>query len=192
MSKARLEAFSDGVIAIIITIMVLELRPPAHADLRALRDLWPDFCAYTLSFVILGIYWNNHHVLVGAMHRVSAGVLWANLHLLFWLSLFPFATAWMGRNYESPFPVAVYGCVGFLSAVAYTILQMTIIAADGHGSRVGQAVGSDFKGRMSLAAYAVAIVLSFANHWFSWALYVFVALVWFIPDRRISRVAGAD
>jgi len=192
VSKARLEAFSDGVIAIIITIMVLELRPPAHADLHALRELWPDLCAYTLSFAILGIYWNNHHVLVGAMHRVSAGVLWANLHLLFWLSLFPFATAWMGRNPDEPIPVAVYGCVGFLSAVAYTILQMTIIAADGHGSKVGQAVGSDFKGRMSLAAYAVAIVLSFANHWFSYAFYVFVALVWFIPDRRIARSTGAD
>ena len=192
MSKARLEAFSDGVIAIIITIMVLELRPPAGWDLHALSELKADLCAYTLSFVILGIYWNNHHVLVGAMRRVSAGVLWANLHLLFWLSLFPFATAWMGRNPERPVPVAVYGCVGFLSAVAYTILQMTIIAADGHGSRIGQAVGSDFKGRMSLAAYAVAIVLSFAHHWFSYGLYVFVALVWFIPDRRISGGAAHD
>ena len=192
MSKARLEAFSDGVIAIIITIMVLELRPPAEADLHALKELGPDLCAYTLSFVILGIYWNNHHVLVGAMRRVSAGVLWANLHLLFWLSLFPFATAWMGRNPDSAIPVAVYGCVGFLSAVAYTILQMTIIAADGHGSKIAQAVGSDMKGRISLTAYVVGIVSAFANHWFSYALYVFVALVWFIPDRRISAGAPRD
>ena len=192
MSKARLEAFSDGVIAIIITIMVLELRPPAGFDLHALQDMGPDLCAYILSFAILGIYWNNHHVLVAAMRRVSAGVLWANLHLLFWLSLFPFATAWMGRNPERPIPIALYGCVGFLSAVAYTILQMTIIAADGHGSKIAQAVGSDLKGRMSLASYAVAIVLAFANHWFSYALFVFVALVWFIPDRRIAAREAAE
>jgi uncharacterized membrane protein len=192
VSKARLEAFSDGVIAIIITIMVLELRPPAAFDLHALKEMAPDLCAYILSFVILGIYWNNHHVLVGSMRRVTAAVLWANLHLLFWLSLFPFATAWMGRNPERPIPVATYGCVGLLSAVAYTILQMTIIAADGHGSKIGQAVGNDMKGRMSLASYAVAIVLAFANPWFSYALFVLVALVWFIPDRRIAAHAGAE
>jgi TMEM175 potassium channel family protein len=192
MSKARLEAFSDGVIAVIITVMVLELRPPEGWDLSALKHLGPDLCVYILSFVMLGIYWNNHHVLVAAMRRVTAGVLWANLHLLFWLSLFPFATAWMGRNPERPIPVAVYGGVGFLSGVAYTILQMTIIAADGHGSKIAQAIGSDMKGRMSLAAYAVAIVLAFANYWFSYALFVFVALVWFIPDRRIAAREAAD
>jgi uncharacterized membrane protein len=190
MSKARLEAFSDGVIAIIITIMVLELRPPEGFEIADLKDLGPDLFAYTLSFVILGIYWNNHHVLVGAMRRVSAGVLWANLHLLFWLSLMPFATAWMGRNHERPIPIVIYGGVQFLAAVAYTILQMTIIAADGRGSKLAQAVGNDMKGRMSLAAYALAIVLAFANHWLSYALFVFVALVWLIPDRRFSARAA--
>ena len=192
MSKARLEAFSDGVIAIIITIMVLELRPPEGYDLSALMHLKQELCAYMLSFVILGIYWNNHHVLVAATRRVSAGVLWANLHLLFWLSLMPFATAWMGRNHDKPLPVAIYGCVGLLSAVAYTILQTTIIAADGRGSRLAQAVGHDMKGRMSLAAYALATVLAFVNYWFSYALFVFVALTWLIPDRRISVHAKAD
>ena len=192
MSKARLEAFSDGVIAIIITIMVLELRPPEGYDLAALMHLKQELYAYTLSFVILGIYWNNHHVLVAATRRVSAGVLWANLHLLFWLSLMPFATAWMGRNHDQPIPVAVYGCVGFLSAVAYTILQTTVIAADGHGSKLAQAVGNDMKGRMSLAAYALAIGLAFVNYWFSYALFVFVALTWLIPDRRISARAASD
>jgi TMEM175 potassium channel family protein len=192
VSKARLEAFSDGVIAIIITIMVLELRPPEGYDLAALMHLKQELYAYTLSFVILGIYWNNHHVLVAATRRVSAGVLWANLHLLFWLSLMPFATAWMGRNHDQPIPVAVYGCVGFLSAVAYTILQTTVIAADGHGSKLAQAVGNDMKGRMSLAAYALAIGLAFVNYWFSYALFVFVALTWLIPDRRISARAASD
>jgi len=192
VSKARLEAFSDGVIAIIITIMVLELRPPAGFEIADLKEMRPDLAAYILSFVILGIYWNNHHVLVGAMRRVTGAVLWANLHLLFWLSLMPFATAWMGRNPHRPTPIAVYGCVQFLSAVAYTILQMTIIAADGHGSRLAQAVGNDLKGRMSLASYALAIVLAFANYWFSYALFVFVALVWLIPDRRISSRAATD
>jgi uncharacterized membrane protein len=192
VSKARLEAFSDGVIAIIITIMVLELRPPEGYDLAALMHLSQELCAYILSFVILGIYWNNHHVLVGAMRRVSAGVLWANLHLLFWLSLMPFATAWMGRNPERPIPIAMYGCVQFLSAVAYTILQTTIIAADGRGSRLAHAVGNDLKGRMSLACYAVAIVLAFANHWLSYALFIFVALIWLVPDRRISARANPE
>ena len=190
MSKTRLEAFSDGVIAIIITIMVLELRPPGGFDIHALAEMGPDLCAYILSFVILGIYWNNHHVLVGAMRRVSAGVLWANLHLLFWLSLMPFATAWMGRNPDRPIPVAIYGCVQFLSAIAYVILQTTIIAADGRGSKLAKAVGNDLKGRLSLAAYAAAIVLAFGNYWLSYTLYVFVALVWLIPDRRIAPGAA--
>lgn len=189
MSKGRLEAFSDGVIAIIITIMVLELRPPEGIDFHALRELASDLAAYVLSFVLLGIYWNNHHVLVAATRRVTAGVLWANLHLLFWLSLIPFATAWMGRNPHAAFPLAVYGGVAFLSAVAYTILQMTIIAADGKGSRVAQAVGHDMKGRMSLASYALSIVLAFVYSPLAYAVFVFVALVWLIPDRRIVRHA---
>jgi uncharacterized membrane protein len=192
MSKARLEAFSDGVIAIIITIMVLELRPPEGDTLEALRHLSQELCAYTLSFVLLGIYWNNHHLLLGAMRRVNGAVLWANLHLLFWLSLIPFATAWMGRNATSPVPIATYGAVLFLDAIAYTILQATIIAADGHGSRLAEAVGNDLKGRLSLACYAAAIGLAFVNHWFSYALFVFVALIWLIPDRRISTRAASD
>jgi TMEM175 potassium channel family protein len=192
VNKARLEAFSDGVIAIIITIMVLELRPPEGDTLEALRHLSQEVCAYTLSFVLLGIYWNNHHLLLGAMRRVTGAVLWANLNLLFWLSLIPFATAWMGRNATSPVPIATYGAVLFLDAIAYTVLQATIIAADGHGSRLAQAVGNDLKGRVSLACYAAAIGLAFVNHWFSYALFVFVALIWLIPDRRISTRAAAD
>lgn len=192
MNKARLEAFSDGVIAIIITIMVLELRPPEGYDITSLKHMGPDFCAYILSFVMLGIYWNNHHVLIAAMHRVTAGVLWANLHLLFWLSLMPFATAWIGQQHDRPIPVAMYGCVGLLCGVAYTILQMTIIAADGRGSRLAQAVGNDLKGRLSLASYAAAIVLAFGNYWLSYGLYVFVALVWLIPDRRLVPHSAAN
>jgi TMEM175 potassium channel family protein len=190
VSKSRLEAFSDGVIAIIITIMVLELRPPQGIDLHALREMGPDLCAYVLSFVLLGIYWNNHHLLVGAMRRVTGAVLWANLHLLFWLSLVPFATAWMGRNPHAPFPIAIYGGIAFLAAVAYTILQMTIIAADGHGSRLAQAVGNDMKGRMSLASYALAILFAFVYYPMSYALYVLVALIWLVPDSRIAHHSG--
>ena len=193
MSKARLEAFSDGVIAIIITIMVLELRPPEGFDLEALLHLRQELFAYTLSFVFLGIYWNNHHLLVGAMRRVTGAVLWANLHLLFWLSLVPFATAWMGRNPTHSVPIAVYGCVLFLDAIAYTILQATIIAADGRESKLARAVGNDKKGRLSLASYAAAIGFAFSNHhWLSYALYVSVALIWLIPDRRIAAHAAAD
>ena len=151
-----------------------------------------ELCAYTLSFVLIGIYWNNHHLLVSAMRRVTGGVLWANLHLLFWLSLVPFATAWMGRQPNKPIPIAVYGTVLLLDAIAYTILQTTIIAADGRGSKLAQAVGNDFKGRISLACYAAAIVFAFANHWISYALFVFVALLWLIPDRRIASRTTAD
>src|SRR5204862_3742559 len=150
--------------------MVLELRPPEGYDLSSLMHLKQELCAYILSFVLLGIYWNNHHLLVGAMRRVSGAVLWANLHLLFWLSLVPFATAWMGRNPDKAVPIATYGTVLFLDAIAYTILQTTIIAADGRGSRLGEAVGHDFKGRISLACYGAAIVLAFANYWLSYAL----------------------
>jgi uncharacterized membrane protein len=192
VSKGRLEAFSDGVIAIIITIMVLELRPPGGVDAAALWEMRWDLWAYILSFVLLGIYWNNHHLLLGAMRRVTGGVLWANLHLLFWLSLVPFATAWMGRNPKAPFPIAVYGVVLFLNAVAYTILQTTIIAADGRGSRLAQAVGNDMKGRISLGAYALAIIFAFAHHLVSYALFVFVALLWLVPDRRIAARQGIE
>jgi uncharacterized membrane protein len=192
VSKARLEAFSDGVIAIIITIMVLELRPPDGIDAAALMGLKSELTAYVLSFVLLGIYWNNHHMLIGAMTRVNGAVLWANLHLLFWLSLVPFATAWMGRHPEEPVPVATYGAVLLLNAVAYTILQMTIIAADGQGSRIARAVGHDTKGRISLACYALAIVLAFTHHIWSYALFTFVALVWLVPDRRIAAHAKTD
>jgi len=192
VSKARLEAFSDGVIAIIITIMVLELRPPASAELEGLWHMRQEMCAYTLSFVLIGIYWNNHHLLVSAMRRVTGAVLWANLHLLFWLSLIPFATAWMGRLPNNPIPIAVYGTVLFLDAIAYTILQTTIIAADGRGSELARAVGNDFKGRISLASYAAAIVLAFVNYWFSYALFVFVALLWLVPDRRIASRTAAQ
>ena len=192
MSKARLEAFSDGVIAIIITIMVLEMRPPDGSDLEALAHLKQELCAYALSFVFLGIYWNNHHLLVGVMRRVTGGVLWANLNLLFWLSLVPFATAWMGRNPTQSVPIAVYGCVLLLDAIAFTILLRTIIRADGRESKLARAVGNDAKGRLSLACYAVAIVLAFSYYWLSYALYVFVALIWIIPDRRIARHSAAD
>ena len=186
MSKGRLEAFSDGVIAILITIMVLELRPPEGVDAAALLSMKSELTAYILSFVILGIYWNNHHMLLGAMKRVNGAVLWANLHLLFWLSLVPFATAWMGRNPTAPFPIATYGAVLLLNAVAYTILQTTIIAADGPGSRIAQAVGHDTKGKVSLACYALAIVLAFAHYLWSYALFILVALLWLVPDRRIA------
>jgi uncharacterized membrane protein len=192
VSKARLEAFSDGVIAIIITIMVLELRPPASAELAGLWHMRQEMCAYTLSFVLIGIYWNNHHLLVSAMRRVTGAVLWANLHLLFWLSLIPFATAWMGRLPTNPIPIAVYGTVLFLDAIAYTILQTTIIGADGRGSELARAVGHDFKGRISLASYAAAIVLAFVNYWFSYALFIFVALLWLVPDRRIASRTAAQ
>src|SRR5262249_28336578 len=192
VNKTRLEAFSDGVIAIIITIMVLELRPPEGIDLAALEEMGPDLCAYVLSFVLLGIYWNNHHLLVGAMQRVTGGVLWANLHLLFWLSLIPFATAWMGRNPDASFPIATYGAIAFLAAVAYTILQTTIITADGRGSHLAQAVGRDVKGRMSLASYALATGLAFLYHPLSYALFVFVALLWLVPDQRIAPHHAAD
>jgi TMEM175 potassium channel family protein len=186
MTKTRLEAFSDGVIAIIITIMVLELRAPAETDWAALRHLGSEFSAYVLSFVILGIYWNNHHYLIHAATRVGAGVLWANLHLLFWLSLFPFVTAWMGRNHLAPVPTAAYGAVMFMAGCSYWILQQTIIAVDGPDSRVARSIGSDRKGLISVALYALGVVFAFINQWLSDALYFFVALMWLVPDRRLK------
>ncbi|MGB8519837.1 MAG: TMEM175 family protein [Candidatus Tumulicola sp.] len=187
MSKGRMEAFSDGVIAVIITIMVLEMKAPHGSDLAALRATLPVFLVYVLSFVYLGIYWNNHHHMLYAAERVDGRVLWSNLHLLFWLSLIPFTTAWMGENHFAAIPTAVYGCVLIFAAIAYSILQGALIAANGSESLLAQAVGSDLKGRISLLLYAVAIALAFVNHWISDALYVAVAALWLIPDRRIER-----
>ena len=187
MSKGRMEAFSDGVIAIIITIMVLELTVPHEADLAALRPLIPTFLSYVLSFVNLGIYWNNHHHLLQAIKHVDGRVLWANLHLLFWLSLTPFVTAWMGENQFAAWPVALYGVVLLFSAVAYFILARALISLHGTDSVLATALGRDFKGKASVVFYVVAIPLSFVNPWFTCALYVLVAVMWLVPDRRIEK-----
>jgi uncharacterized membrane protein len=188
MPKTRLEAFSDGVLAIIITIMVLELKVPHGAGLSVLWPLLPVFFSYVLSFIYIGIYWNNHHHMMHAVKRISGGVLWANLHLLFWLSLFPFVTGWMGENHFAQLPTALYGGVLLMAAIAYWILVVTIIREEGPGSLLAKAVGRDFKGKLSAVAYAVAIVLCFFNQWAAQAIYVLVALVWLVPDRRIERV----
>ena len=189
MGKNRMEAFSDGVIAIIITIMVLEMKVPHGHDFADLKPVLPVFLSYVLSFIYVGIYWNNHHHLLHSMHRVSAGILWANLHLLFWLSLFPFATGWMGENHIAPTPTAAYGFVLLMAATAYWILQSTIIAHHGGcESPLGRAIGTDWKGKLSPALYLAAIPLSFISPWIANGIYVFVALLWFIPDRRIERV----
>jgi uncharacterized membrane protein len=187
MTKTRLEAFSDGVIAIIITIMVLELRPPHEPEWSALRELLPKFLTYALSFVYLGIYWNNHHHMLHATRRVNGAVMWANLHLLFWLSLIPFSTSWLGESGVAPAPAALYGAVLLLSAAAYTILQTCIIRTEGSNSTLASAVGGDTKGKLSLAGYAGAIPLAYLNGWISVALYVAVAGMWLIPDRRIEN-----
>jgi uncharacterized membrane protein len=192
MSKARLEAFSDAVIAILITIMVLELETPEDADWAALQPLLPVLGAYVLSFVYLGIYWNNHHHMLHAAERVNGKVLWANLHLLFWLSLVPFATGWVGHNQSAAVPTAVYGMVFLLAAVAYTILQTTLINHQGAHARLRVAVGNDTKGKLSMLLYASAIPLAFLNQWISDALYVVVALVWLVPDPRIERTFKPD
>jgi uncharacterized membrane protein len=187
MGKGRLEAFSDGVIAIIITIMVLELKVPHGADWDALRPLLPVFLSYALSFIYLGIYWNNHHHLFQAAHQVNAAILWSNLHLLFWLSLIPFATAWMGENHFLAVPVAVYGIVMLCSAIAYFILCRALIAHHGKDSTLAIAIGRDVKGKVSLGIYTGAIVLSAINSWLAFGLYVVVAIIWLLPDRRIER-----
>ena len=193
MNKARLEAFSDGVIAIIITIMVLELHPPHAEDLSALVPLVPVFLSYVLSFIYLGIYWNNHHHMLHAAQTVTGPILWANLHLLFWLSLVPFTTGWMGENHFASAPSALYGFVLLMAAIAYVILQLRIIAAEGSDSLLRKAIGSDWKGKLSPVMYLAAIVLSFVSHWIAQALYVAVALMWLVPDRRIERaLAGGD
>ena len=187
MTKNRLEAFSDGVLAIIITIMVLELKVPHDDNLAALKPLLPVFLTYVLSFLYVGIYWNNHHHLLHSTRHVSGGILWANLHLLFWLSLFPFATGWMGENHFTPLPAAMYGVVLLMAAIAYYVLQRAIIAREGARSLLASALGRDWKGKLSPIAYLAAIPLAFVNPWISSALYVLVALVWLIPDRRIER-----
>ncbi|MEH2393503.1 MAG: TMEM175 family protein [Nostoc sp.] len=187
MVKGRLEAFSDGVIAIIITIMVLEIKVPHGFNLAALRPLIPVFISYVISFIYIGIYWNNHHHLLQAVRHVNGRILWANLHLLFWLSLVPFVTGWMGENNFAAMPVALYGTVLLLAAIAYFILTRTLILHHGSDSALAIAVGGDSKGKISLVFYAVAIPLAFVNSWFACALYVLVAFIWFIPDRRIEK-----
>ena len=187
MHKNRLEAFSDGVLAIIITIMVLEMKVPHSEDLAALHSLLPVFLSYVLSFVYVGIYWNNHHHLLHAVRGVSGGVLWANLHLLFWLSLFPFVTGWMGENHFAPLPTALYGFVLLMAGIAYWILTRTIISVEGENSLVAKAVGKDRKGSLSVLLYAAAIPTAFFNQWISQALYVVVALMWLVPDQRIEK-----
>ncbi len=189
MPKTRLEAFSDGVIAIIITIMVLEIRTPHGADLTALRPLVPVVLCYVLSFVFLGIYWNNHHHLLHAARHINGRIMWANLHLLFWLSLIPFTTRWVGETRGEPWPTALYGVVLLMAACGYTILQTTIVALQGRDSALAATLGSDWKGKLSIASYVAAIGLAFINRWASDALYVFVALLWLVPDRRIERIA---
>jgi uncharacterized membrane protein len=188
MEKNRLEAFSDGVLAIIITIMVLELKVPHGVELSALKPLLPVFLSYVLSFIYLGIYWNNHHHMLHTVKRVSGGILWANLHLLFWLSLFPFTTGWMGENHFAATPTAAYGTVLLMAAIAYFILQRVIIAWQGADSLLARAIGSDWKGKLSPPLYFIAVPLAFVSPWISCGTYAFVALIWLIPDRRIERV----
>ncbi len=188
MDTGRLEAFSDGVLAIIITIMVLELKVPHGANLPALWPLLPVFMSYVLSFVYLGIYWNNHHHMLKVTSRVSGSILWANLHLLFWLSLVPFVTGWMGENNFAPAPTALYGVVLLVAAIAYWILQRVIMAEEGETSVLATAIGGDLKGKLSPVLYAIAIPAAFVHEWISGGLYVLVALIWLIPDRRIERV----
>jgi len=188
MSKGRLEAFSDGVFAILITIMVLELKIPHGDSWEAISPLVPVFLTYVLSYVFLGIYWNNHHHMLHATDRVSGGMLWANLHLLFWLSLIPFVTGWMGENHFAALPTAAYGGVLFMSAIAYTVLQTVIVSHLGPSSKLAIAVGKDKKGKISLVLYVAAIPLAFVQEWLSDLIYVAVALLWLVPDKRIEHV----
>ena len=187
MGKGRLEAFSDGVLAIIITIMVLELRVPHGDTLAALGPVVPKFVAYVLSFLYVGIYWNNHHHMLHTATRVTGPILWANLHLLFWLSLFPFATAWAGENHFAPVPTAGYGVVLLMAAIAYYLLQRAIMASQGAGGVLARAVGRDWKGKLSPVVYLTAIAAAFVAPWFAQVLYLGVALLWLIPDRRIEH-----
>jgi len=190
MGKNRLEAFSDGVLAIIITIMVLGLNPPRGQEFTDLAQLLPVFLSYVLSFVYLAIYWNNHHHMLHTTQRVTGAVLWANMHLLFWLSLFPFVTGWMGENHFAAAPMALYGIVMLMAAIAYFVLQQAIISSQGEGSLLAKAVGRDIKGKISPVLYALAIAAAFIRPWISGGIYVFVALMWLVPDRRIERILG--
>jgi uncharacterized membrane protein len=187
MSKGRLEAFSDGVLAVIITIMVLEMKPPPSPSAAALVSAAPAFLTYLLSFVFVGIYWNNHHHLLHAVHHINGSILWANLHLLFWLSLAPFVTAWMGQNHLAPVPVAAYGGVLLCAAVAYFVLTRVLLSAHGKDSKLAKALGNDFKGKVSMFIYAAVIPLAFVHPLLSCLLYVLVAIMWLVPDRRIEK-----
>ena len=186
MGKGRMEAFSDGVFAIIITIMVLELKIPHSSELSSLQPLLPVFISYIMSFIGIGIYWNNHHHMMHAVHHINGTVLWANIHLLFWLSLFPFTTGWMGENNFSTWPVALYGVVLFFAAIAYFILARTLVTLHGKDSVLGIAIGKDWKGKISLIIYATGIALSFINPWLGVSMYVLVGAIWLIPDKRIE------
>jgi uncharacterized membrane protein len=192
MGKSRFEAFSDGVIAILITIMVLELKAPHGESIQTLRPLIPVFLSYVLSFVYLGIYWNNHHHMLHTTHKVTGPILWANLHLLFWLSLVPFATGWMGENHFAATPSALYGAVLLMAAIAYYILQQLIIASQGPDSLLKKAVRGDWKGKLSPVIYIIAIPLAFLSEWISLGLYVLVALIWLVPDRRIEHALASQ
>jgi uncharacterized membrane protein len=188
MDKNRLEAFSDGVIAIIITVMVLEMKVPHEPDFAALKPVLPVFFTYVLSYIYVGIYWNNHHHLLKACRRVNAGIMWANLHLLFWMSLFPFVTGWMGENHFMPLPSALYGAVLLMAAIAYYVLQNCIVAEQGPNSRLAASIGRDIKGKVSPVFYATGILASFVTPLVAGCIYTFVALMWLIPDRRLARV----
>ena len=188
MSKSRLEAFSDGVLAIILTIMVLELKVPHGNSFADLVPLVPVFLSYVLSFLYVGIYWNNHHHMLHTVHRVTGPILWANLHLLFWLSLIPVTTGWMGENSFSPAPSALYGAVLLMAAIAYFVLQQTIIRSQGEDSLLKRAVGDDWKGKMSVVLYAAALPLAFLSELAAQGIYLFIALIWLLPDRRIERI----
>jgi uncharacterized membrane protein len=188
VTKSRLEAFTDGVIAILITIMVLEFEVPEGTSWEVLRPLVPIFLTYLLSFVFLGIYWNNHHHMLYAAERINGKIMLANLHLLFWLSLMPFVTGWMGQNHFAPVPTALYGVVQLLSAISYTILQTTLVAEQGPNSRLARAMGGDAKGKLSMLLWAAGIGLAFVNQWLADAIYVTVVLMWLVPDRRIEKM----
>jgi TMEM175 potassium channel family protein len=191
MTTTRLEAFSDGVLAIVITIMVLELKVPHGTDWATLAQVWPGFISYVLSFIYVGIHWNNHHHLLAACRRVDASIMWANLHLLFWLSLIPAATGWMGENHFASLPTALYGFVLLAAAIAYLILQSRILAEEPRASALRAEIGSDRKGKISLVLYVIAIATSFLMPWLAWALYAFVATLWLVPDRRVERALGS-
>lgn len=192
MLKSRLEAFSDGVLAIIITIMVLEMKVPHGENIMVLKPLIPVFLSYVLSFCYIGIYWNNHHHMLHATKKISGGVLWANLNLLFWLSLFPFVTGWMGENHFASLPTALYGVVLLMAGVAYWVLAHRIVAIEGDKSVLGQAIGHDWKGVISIVLYAISIPLAFYYHWAAQLIYVAVALMWVVPDRRIEKTLSKD